>query len=79
MSKKKKADDRKQLLIRYKINDEGRVSFIDPCCDEIPACLFGQIMKAISDVEKEWNNKIGNKDGAASPLPPLTPDEPIII
>lgn len=66
MSRKKKTDDRKQLLIRYKIDDKGCVSFIDPCCDEIPVCLFGQIMKAISDVEKEWNSKITNKGGGAS-------------
>ena len=51
MSKKKKKDDRKQLLMRYRIDEKGRVSFIDPCCDEIPARLFGKIMEAISNVE----------------------------
>ncbi|MDC7147575.1 MULTISPECIES: hypothetical protein [Bacteroides] len=61
MSRKKKADDRKQLLIRYKIDGNGRVSFIDPCCDEIPARLFGKIMEAISNVEKEWNTRRENK------------------
>nr|DAI04061.1 MAG TPA: hypothetical protein [Caudoviricetes sp.] len=59
MSRKKKADDRKQLLIRYKIDGNGCVSFIDPCCDEIPAQLFGKIMEAISNVEKEWNTRRG--------------------
>lgn len=54
MSKKKKKDDRKQLLMRYRIDEKGRVSFIDPCCDEIPARLFGKIMEAISNVEIEW-------------------------
>lgn len=53
MSKKRITDDRKQLLIRYKIDEKGCVSFIDPCCDEIPVCLFGKIMEAISNVEQE--------------------------
>jgi hypothetical protein len=61
MSRKKKVDDRKQLLIRYKIDEKGCVSFIDPCCDEIPARLFGKIMEAISNVEKEWNTRRENK------------------
>lgn len=57
MRKKKPTDDRKQLLIRYRINENGCVSFIDPCCDEIPSCLFGKLMQAISNVEKEWNSQ----------------------
>lgn len=61
MSRKKKVDDRKQLLIRYKIDEKGCVSFIDPCCDEIPALLFGKIMEAISNVEQEWNTRRENK------------------
>lgn len=61
MSRKKKVDDRKQLLIRYKIDEKGRVSFIDPCCDDIPARLFGKIMEAISNVEREWNTRRENK------------------
>ena len=76
MSRKKKVDDRKQLLIRYKIDEKGCVSFIDPCCDEIPAYLFGKIMEAISNVEREWNSKIANK---VSSLPPdITLYKPII-
>jgi hypothetical protein len=67
MSKKKIMDDRKQLLIRYRIDEKGRVSFIDPCCDEIPVSLFSKIMEAISNVEKEWNSRIANK---VSSLPP---------
>ena len=66
MSKKRFTDDRKQLLIRYKIDEKGCVSFIDPCCDEIPICLFGKIMEAISNVEQEWNCRIANK---VDPLP----------
>ena len=46
MGRKEKIDDRKQLLIRYRIDENGRVSFIDPCCDEIPISLFGQIMES---------------------------------
>ena len=61
MSRKKNIDDRKQLLIRYRINENGCVSFIDPCCDEIPARLFGKIMEAVSNVEKEWNTRRENK------------------
>ncbi len=56
-----KKDDRKCLLIRYKIDKEGHVSFIDPRCDEIPVLLFSKAMKALSDVEKEWNDEIDNK------------------
>ena len=70
MSKKRFTDDRKQLLIRYKIDEKGCVSFIDPCCDEIPICLFGKIMEAISNVEQEWNCRIANK--VDSLLPNIT-------
>lgn len=76
MNRKKKQDDRKQLLIRYKMDEKGRISFIDLCCDEIPVVLFGKIMEAISDVEKEWNYKINNKNNAT--LPPLIPDKPTL-
>lgn len=48
-------------MIRYKIDKEGHVSFIDPRCDEIPVLLFSKAMKALSDVEKEWNAEIDNK------------------
>ena len=61
MSKKRTTDDRKQLLIRYRIDEKGRVSFIDPCCDEIPAVLFGRVMVALSNIEKEWNTHMANK------------------
>lgn len=61
MSRKEKIDDRKQLLIRYRIDERGCVSFIDPCCDDIPALLFGKIMEAISNVGKEWNQKYSIK------------------
>lgn len=61
MNGKKKADDRKQLLIRYKIDEKGCVSFMDPCCDELPVRLFGKIMEAISNVEQEWNTRRENK------------------
>lgn len=68
MAKKKKdPDNRKQLLIRYRISEDGKVSFIDPCCDDIPAMLFCNVMKVLSDVEKEWNDKI-------IPKPPLKYD-----
>ena len=77
MSKNKKKDDRKQLLMRYRIDEKGRVSFIDPCCDEIPARLFGKIMEAISNVEIEWNCRISNKVSSTIPLPEITHDEPI--
>ena len=76
MSKKRFTDDRKQLLIRYKIDEKGCVSFIDPCCDEIPICLFGKIMEAISNVEKEWNCRIANK--ADSLLPNITFEKPTL-
>ena len=43
------------------------MSFIDPCCDDIPVRLFGKIMEAISNVEQEWNCRIANK---VNSLPP---------
>ncbi|MCD7850427.1 MAG: hypothetical protein LUH63_12285 [Parabacteroides sp.] len=61
MAKKKIIDDRKQLLIRYRIDENGCVSFIDPCCDDIPALLFCKVMEAISNVEQEWNTRKKNK------------------
>ena len=76
MSKKRFTDDRKQLLIRYKIDEKGCVSFIDPCCDEIPICLFGKIMEAISNGEQEWNCRIANK--VDSLLPNITFEKPTL-
>ena len=76
MSKKRFTDDRKQLLIRYKIDEKGCVSFIDPCCDEIPICLFGKIMEAISNVEQEWHCRIANK--VDSLLPNITFEKPTL-
>lgn len=76
MRKKKLTDNRRQFLIRYRIDDKGGISFIDPCCDEIPALLFGKIIEAISNVEKEWNSRMDNK--ASSLLPDITLDEPIL-
>lgn len=76
MSKKRITDDRKQLLIRYKIDEKGCVSFIDPCCDEIPVRLFSKIIEAISNVEQEWNCRIANK---TSSLPPnITFEKPTL-
>jgi hypothetical protein len=60
MNKKKNKDDRKVLTLRYRIDINNHVSFIDPCCDEIPAQLFGQLMSAISDVQYKWNRDIDN-------------------
>lgn len=52
---KKKTDDRKQLLIRYRLDENDKVSFIDPCCEDIPTILFFKVMEALSIVEREWN------------------------
>ena len=57
MAKKKNIDDRKQFLIRFRIDENSKVSFVDPCCDDMPANLFCKVMEAISNVEKEWNNR----------------------
>lgn len=58
MSKNKNIDDRKKLLVRYRIEEKGRVAFIDPCCDEI-----GKVMEALSEIEHEWSSRIANKVG----------------
>jgi hypothetical protein len=60
MNKKKNKDDRKVLTLRYRMDINNHGSFIDPCCDEIPAQLFGQLMSAISDVQYKWNRDIDN-------------------
>lgn len=60
MAKKKNTDDRKQLLIRFRIDKNGKVNFIDPCSEDMPATLFFKVMEAISNVEKGWNDKIIN-------------------
>jgi|GEM_PF-1250173 hypothetical protein len=52
---KKKTDDRKQLLIRYRLDENDKVSFTHPCCEDIPARLFFKVMEALSIVEREWN------------------------
>ena len=82
MSKKKHPDNRKSLLIRYKIDEKGLVNFIDPCCDTIPAELFGKVMVAISDVQKKWNKEITNKDSdypGTTLIPEVDLDEPQIM
>ena len=57
MVKKKNIDDRKQFLIRFRIDENNKVSFIDPCSDYMPANLFCKVMEAISNVEQELNNR----------------------
>lgn len=52
--------DRKELKIRYKFDDKGCLHFIDPCCDEIPASLFSEILSALNEVQKEYNKSIVN-------------------
>ena len=76
MSKKRFTDDRKQLLIRYKIDEKGCVSFIDPCCYEMAFYFFFNIMEAISNVEQEWNCRIANK--VDSLLPNITSEKPTL-
>ena len=60
MNKKKNKDDRKVLTLRYRMDINNHVSFVVPCCDEIPAQLFGQLVIAISDVQYKWNRDIDN-------------------
>ena len=65
MSRRKQIDDRKRLLVRYRIDEKGFVSFIDPCCDDIPAALLGvlgcsclwsiqELFEQEKRVEKGW-------------------------
>lgn len=62
MTKQNKSDNRKQLLIRFEIDDKRRISFINPCCEDIPFALFTKVMKAITKVEEEWNEAINKKE-----------------
>ncbi len=75
MSRRKQIDDRKRLLIRYRIDEKGLVCFIDPCCDNIPVALLGKILEAISNVEKEWNCRVANDINSFPP--DITYDDPI--
>lgn len=54
------ANNRKELKIKYKFDDNGCFHFIDPCCDEIPASLFCDILSALNKVQKEYNKSIVN-------------------
>lgn len=76
MSRRKQIDDRKQLLVRYRIDKKGLVSFIYPCCEDIPAALLGKVLEAISNVEKEWNSRVTNDINSFPP--DITYDDPII-
>lgn len=73
MNKKKQPDSRKTLIIRYNIDERGLVNFIDPCCDTIPAELFGKVMEALSNVQKEWNKEITN-EYSGYPETPVIPE-----
>ena len=55
---KEKTEDRGQITIRYRFDQQGYVRFIDPCCDEIPVDLFVMVTQAFSEVQKKWNSKI---------------------
>lgn len=55
-------DDRLNLLIRYRLKEDNTVDFIDPCVDEMPAELFGRIMIAFSDIKKNWNKEITDRE-----------------
>jgi len=57
---KDKTEDRGQITIRYRFDQQGHVRFIDPCCDEIPVDLFVMVTQAFSEVQKKWNSKIEN-------------------
>lgn len=76
MSGRKQKDDRKQLLVRYRIDEKGHVYFIDTCCDDIPAALLIKILEAISNVEDEWKCRVTND--VNSPLPDIIYDNPIL-
>ena len=76
MSRRKQIDDRKQLLVRYRIDETGLVSFIDPCCEDIPAALLGEALYSNSNVEKEWNSRVTNDINSFPP--DITYSYPII-
>lgn len=59
--KREDIDDRRQLLIRPRIDENGKVRFIDPCCEYMPGNLFHKVIEATSNIEKEWNDKISTK------------------
>ena len=52
---KRKIDTRKQFLIHYRFSEQGKIEFIDPSCDELPMKLLGELLKAIDNVQKEYN------------------------
>ncbi|MEG1585979.1 MAG: hypothetical protein RR346_03815 [Bacteroidales bacterium] len=50
-----KPTTQKKLSIQYQFDEKGKVSFINPSCEEMPLKLFTQILKAIGIVEYEYN------------------------
>lgn len=51
-------NNRKELKIIYKFDDNGCLHFIAPCSDEIPVSLFCDILSALNKVQKQYNKKI---------------------
>lgn len=52
------SDERGEIVIRFKFDNDEHVKFIDPCCDEMPVDLFLMVTQAFSEIQKKWNSKI---------------------
>lgn len=52
------SDERGEIVIRFRLDNDKHVRFIDPCCDEIPVDLFLMVTQAFSEIQKKWNSEI---------------------
>lgn len=48
----------KRIVVRFETDSSGRVRFYNPEANEIPVQLFADILKAIAEIEKRWNENI---------------------
>lgn len=49
----------KSLSVQYRIDKKGNVCFYCPSCGEMPLTLFCKITEALTNVEKDWNERKG--------------------
>lgn len=54
----KQNTDIKELCIRYRLDENGKVHFINSSVDSIPLELFCNVLSKVAEAEKEWNNYI---------------------
>lgn len=54
----KQNTDIKELCIRFRLDENDKVHFINSSVDCIPLELFCNVLSKAAEAEKEWNNHI---------------------